>query len=123
MPITAHFSPTSCRLWQGFFILLVLLMDPPSLPALPLNGAFMVSSYCALTKKEGLQYLSNDLPQHSHALPLPCRPAVPCPCEPIPAPLMGYIPLVQDGLTPIFQPFGNMLSAHLMILFFWHFSA
>jgi hypothetical protein len=34
-------------------------------------------------------------------------------------PLVGYIPLAQDGLTPIFQPFGNMLSAHLMILFFW----
>ena len=50
------------------------------------DGAFMVSSYCALTKKEGLQCLSNDLPQRSHALPLSCRPAVPCPCEPCPAP-------------------------------------
>lgn len=86
MPITAHFSPTSCRLWQGFFIAGAPDGYPLPLPALPLMGAFMVCSYCALTKKEGLQCLSNDLPQRSHALPLSCRPAVPCPCEPCPAP-------------------------------------
>jgi hypothetical protein len=119
---TCHFSHVLPTL-AGLFLLLVLLMDPPSLPALPLMGAFMVSSYCALTKREDLQCLSHDLPHRFHVLPsLPCR-SRSLVCESIPAPLMRYIPLVLDGLTPIFQPFGNMLSAHLMILFFWHFSA
>jgi hypothetical protein len=87
------------------------------------DGAFMVSSYCALTKKEDLQCLSHDLPHRFHVLPSLPRRSRSLVCESIPAPLMGYIPSVLDGLTPIFQPFGNMLSAHLMILFFWHFSA
>ena len=82
-------------------------------------GAFMVCSYCALTKREDLQCLSHDLPHRFHVLPSLPRRSRSLVCESIPAPLMGYIPLVLDGLTPIFQPFGNMLSAHLMILFFW----
>ena len=93
MPTTAYFSPTTCRLWQGFFI----AGAPDVLQSY--SGIYrhhfqpcpwwVLLWYPAIAhglRERSCNSSSNDLPQCSHALPLSCRPAVPCPCEPCPAP-------------------------------------